>query len=312
MLFLSWPRLSRPSTSCLRQRWERVDASMSLRGAQRRASVRLVRDVSLDLRFAAMRHVFRRGRPDRALFSRWRPIPARWAIDDAAILKGSADDLVVTTDAIVEGVHFLPDDPPDTIARKALRVNLSDLAAKGAAPAGFVLTLALREVNDSWLAPFARALGEDATALCVSVARRRHGVDAGAADDLDHRVRPRSGRADGAAKRGARRRRGGRHRHHRRRDARACRCSSRGRQRDAGGAEGARRALPRAAAARRPRRRRCATMPARRWTCRTGLPAIWPSFARPQACPLRSSLSEFRCRRRRGCCWPRGRRRSRR
>jgi len=84
-------------------------------------------------------------------------------IDDAAILKGSTDDLVVTTDAIVEGVHFLADDPPDTVARKALRVNLSDVAAKGAEPAGFVLTLALREVNDTWLAPFARALGEDAT-----------------------------------------------------------------------------------------------------------------------------------------------------
>jgi thiamine-monophosphate kinase len=82
--------------------------------------------------------------------------------DDAAILKSSADELVVTTDAIVEGVHFLSDDPPDTIARKALRVNLSDLAAKGAAPAGFVLTLALREASDSWLAPFARGLGEDA------------------------------------------------------------------------------------------------------------------------------------------------------
>ncbi len=86
-------------------------------------------------------------------------------VDDAAVLKGSADDLVVTTDAIVEGVHFLPDDPPDTIARKALRVNLSDLAAKGAVPAGFVLTLALRDANESWLAPFARALGEDATAF---------------------------------------------------------------------------------------------------------------------------------------------------
>lgn len=86
-------------------------------------------------------------------------------IDDAAILKGSSDDLVVTTDAIVEGVHFLPDDPPETIARKALRVNLSDLAAKGAAPAGFVLTLALREVNEHWLTPFARALGEDARAF---------------------------------------------------------------------------------------------------------------------------------------------------
>jgi len=86
-------------------------------------------------------------------------------IDDAALLKQSSDDLVVTTDAIVEGVHFLPNDPPDTLARKALRVNLSDLAAKGAVPAGFVLTLALREVSDEWLAPFARALGEDAAAF---------------------------------------------------------------------------------------------------------------------------------------------------
>ena len=82
--------------------------------------------------------------------------------DDAAILKSLGDDLVVTTDAIVEGVHFLADDPADSIARKALRVNLSDLAAKGATPAGFVLTLALREACDGWLAPFARGLGEDA------------------------------------------------------------------------------------------------------------------------------------------------------
>jgi thiamine-monophosphate kinase len=82
--------------------------------------------------------------------------------DDAAILAASGDEIVVTTDAIVEGVHFLFDDPPDTIARKALRVNLSDLAAKGATPAGFVLTLALRAADDTWLAPFARGLGEDA------------------------------------------------------------------------------------------------------------------------------------------------------
>jgi thiamine-monophosphate kinase len=83
-------------------------------------------------------------------------------MDDAALLKASGDDTVVTTDAIVEGVHFLPDDPPDTVARKALRVNLSDLAAKGATPAGFVLTLALRAADDAWLVPFARGLGEDA------------------------------------------------------------------------------------------------------------------------------------------------------
>src|SRR2546421_6897490 len=82
--------------------------------------------------------------------------------DDAAVLKPSGDDIVVTADAIVEGVHFLADDPPDTVARKALRVNLSDLAAKGATPAGFVLTLALRAADDAWLTPFARGLGSDA------------------------------------------------------------------------------------------------------------------------------------------------------
>lgn len=83
-------------------------------------------------------------------------------VDDAAILSSSGDDIVVTTDAVVEGVHYLATDPPDTIARKALRVNLSDLAAKGAVPAGFVLTLALRSREDRWLRPFADALGEDA------------------------------------------------------------------------------------------------------------------------------------------------------
>lgn len=90
-------------------------------------------------------------------------------VDDAALLKSSGNDLVVTTDAIVEGIHFLSGDPPDTIARKALRVNLSDLAAKGAVPAGFVLTLVLREAKEEWLAPFARALGEDAAAFGCSV-----------------------------------------------------------------------------------------------------------------------------------------------
>jgi thiamine-monophosphate kinase len=102
-----------------------------------------------------------------SLISRYfRPIatdPGAFGLmDDAALLKASRDDVVVTTDAIVEGVHFLPEDPPDTVARKALRVNLSDLAAKGATPVGFVLTLALRSADDAWLQPFARGLGEDA------------------------------------------------------------------------------------------------------------------------------------------------------
>jgi thiamine-monophosphate kinase len=85
--------------------------------------------------------------------------------DDAAVLKALGEDIVVTTDAIVEGVHFLSDDPPHTVAKKALRVNLSDLAAKGASPAGFVLTLALRAIDETWLAAFARGLEEDAGAF---------------------------------------------------------------------------------------------------------------------------------------------------
>lgn len=89
---------------------------------------------------------------------------ARGLVDDAAVLAASGSDLVLTTDAIVEGVHYLPDDPPAAIARKALRVNLSDLAAKGATPAGFLLTLALRNADESFLAPFAEALGQDAAA----------------------------------------------------------------------------------------------------------------------------------------------------
>ena len=63
--------------------------------------------------------------------------------DDAAVIPGRPGfDLVVSKDAIVAGVHFLPDDPPDLVARKLLRVNLSDLAAKGAEPYGYFLAVA--------------------------------------------------------------------------------------------------------------------------------------------------------------------------
>ncbi|MFN3667930.1 MAG: thiamine-phosphate kinase [Brevundimonas sp.] len=60
--------------------------------------------------------------------------------DDVAVVPSRpGHDLVLTKDAIVEGVHFLPDDPLDTVARKLMRVNLSDLAAKGAEPFGYLL-----------------------------------------------------------------------------------------------------------------------------------------------------------------------------
>ena len=84
--------------------------------------------------------------------------------DDAALLRPpEGRDLVLTVDALVANVHFFADDPPEDIARKALRVNLSDLAAKGATPAGFLLSLALPpDWSAEWLERFARGLGEDA------------------------------------------------------------------------------------------------------------------------------------------------------
>ncbi len=84
--------------------------------------------------------------------------------DDAAFIKPPAGcDLVLQTDAIVGGVHFFPDDAPRTIAGKALRVNLSDLAAKGAKPLGFLLSLALpKDLGDGWLSDFAKGLRDDA------------------------------------------------------------------------------------------------------------------------------------------------------
>ena len=64
--------------------------------------------------------------------------------DDAALFKlEPGENVVVTTDSVVAGVHFLADDPPGDIARKALRVNLSDLAAMGARPCAYTLAAVL-------------------------------------------------------------------------------------------------------------------------------------------------------------------------
>jgi thiamine-monophosphate kinase len=84
--------------------------------------------------------------------------------DDAAFIKPPPGcDLVLKTDAIIGGVHFFAEDAASAVARKALRVNLSDLAAKGAKPLGFLLSLALpKEIGDDWLADFAEGLRSDA------------------------------------------------------------------------------------------------------------------------------------------------------
>lgn len=84
-------------------------------------------------------------------------------LDDAAVIRpADGRDLVVKTDAIVSGVHFRPEDPPDLVGRKALRVNLSDLTAKGAVPLAYMLDLMLpRDVEEAWVAAFARGLAAD-------------------------------------------------------------------------------------------------------------------------------------------------------
>jgi thiamine-monophosphate kinase len=83
--------------------------------------------------------------------------------DDAALIEvAPGERLVVTADAIVEGVHFLPEDPPDLVARKLLRCNLSDLAAMGATAWGYVMTMALpKRCDDAWVERFAQGLAAD-------------------------------------------------------------------------------------------------------------------------------------------------------
>src|ERR1700680_1901387 len=91
-------------------------------------------------------------------------------LDDAAIVDCKAGcRLVVTADAIVAGVHYLPDDPPDLVARKLLRVNLSDLAAMGARPLHYLLATVLpASLGDEWVARFAEGLAQD---------QRHYGID---------------------------------------------------------------------------------------------------------------------------------------
>ncbi|HUB85258.1 MAG TPA: thiamine-phosphate kinase [Rhizomicrobium sp.] len=89
--------------------------------------------------------------------------------DDAATIAPPAgEELVVTADLLTEGVHFRTADPPDRIAKKAVRVNLSDLAAKGAKPLGYLLSLALpRRLDMTWLEVFAHGLAEDQNEFAV-------------------------------------------------------------------------------------------------------------------------------------------------
>ena len=96
--------------------------------------------------------------------SRRSPAPGALGLqDDVALIDGpDGQQYVLTADAIVEGVHFLTDDPPAQVAQKLLRVNLSDLAAKGATPVGYLLMTALPPARDeAWLEAFAAGLAAD-------------------------------------------------------------------------------------------------------------------------------------------------------
>ena len=92
--------------------------------------------------------------------------------DDAAVLEvAEGRRLVATTDMMVAGRHFLPGDPPDAVARKLLRVNLSDLAAMGAAPRHYLLALAIpHDTPDDWLRGFAGGLAADQETFGVALA----------------------------------------------------------------------------------------------------------------------------------------------
>ena len=95
---------------------------------------------------------------------------ARGLSDDAAVWSPPMGrELVLTHDVIAEGVHYLGTDDPSDIAWKLVAVNLSDLAAKGAEPAGVLIGLGLARPDDAWLERFAsglaRVLAEHGTAL---------------------------------------------------------------------------------------------------------------------------------------------------
>lgn len=94
----------------------------------------------------------------------WAPLAAEFAgafdlkDDCATIAPPAGEELVVTTDALVAGVHFFPGDDPAAVAWKALAVNVSDLVAKGAMPLAYLMNAALPELDRSWLAAFTAGL----------------------------------------------------------------------------------------------------------------------------------------------------------
>ncbi len=113
--------------------------------------------------------------PEFALIARhFRPLAGPGALglgDDAAVFAPPPGrELVIAADAMVAGVHFLPDDPAELVGRKLLRTNLSDLAAMGAAPLGYLMTVsAPRATPERWFAGFAAGLAADQAEFGLSL-----------------------------------------------------------------------------------------------------------------------------------------------
>ena len=83
--------------------------------------------------------------------------------DDGAVVQvREGCDLVITTDSMVEGIHFFPDVDPRSLGHKLVAVNVSDLAAMGAEPCWLSLALTLPKVDEEWLTAFAEGLSETA------------------------------------------------------------------------------------------------------------------------------------------------------
>ena len=134
----------------------------STRSRQDCAKPRLPRRVDLTAResgpdvligeFQLIERFFRRSTPES-------PYVALGAGDDCALLAGAAgEQWAVSTDTLIEGVHFLPSVDPEALGHKSLAVNLSDLAACGAIPRCFFLAIALPAIDETWLTGFSRGL----------------------------------------------------------------------------------------------------------------------------------------------------------
>ncbi len=106
----------------------------------------------------------------------FRPLAGRGAMelrnDGATMALPAGEELVLSSDTMVEGLHFLPDDPADTVARKLLRCNLSDLAAMGARPRHYMLNVSVpagRHYDENWFTKFASGLAADQKQYDISL-----------------------------------------------------------------------------------------------------------------------------------------------